>query len=64
MGLICHTASKEIVNKEITKHSSAVLIIIIIIITGTITIALGSTAKTTMEFLLSARVSEEGGLRK
>ncbi len=63
MGLICHTASKEIVDKEITKHSSAVLIIIIII-TGTITIALGSTAKTTMEFLLSARVSEEGGLRK
>jgi hypothetical protein len=62
MGLICHTASKEIVDKEITKHSSAVLIIIIIIITGTI--ALGSTAKTTMEFLLSARVSEEGGLRK
>ena len=49
--------SKEIVDTEITMSSDGVLIM-----TGiTTTAAFEVLAKTTMEFLLSMRVSEEGG---
>ena len=52
------TISKELVDTEITMRSDGVTIM-----TGITTTAdLGATAKTTMELLLSMRVSEEGGL--
>jgi len=44
------TASKEIVDTEITMRSSSLLTM-----TGTITAAVGATAKTIMELLLSMR---------
>jgi hypothetical protein len=53
-----YTASKEIVDTEITMRSDGVLITIGITTTTT-TAAVGATAKTTVELLLSMRVSEE-----